>query len=145
MGECKRLCTCVGECRGAKGLGENWACALEEADCTDAAIADALPSILKPDSPPVDSGDKAALWEAIHEYVLRCGGDPGANIHGIIPKTQTVADIERIALSGPTEPAIAAWREQPKSHRDSLIEILSIPPGIHTYAAAALEALGEGE
>ena len=52
-----KVCTCVGFCKGKEGLGEGWACALEEADRTDAALVEALPTVLdaSPPSPPPDS------------------------------------------------------------------------------------------
>jgi hypothetical protein len=43
------------------------------------------------------SGDRAALWDAIHAYVLACGGDPSARVHGNVARMDAVVRVESAA------------------------------------------------
>jgi len=36
------------------------------------------------------------LWKYINEYVIACGGDPGAGVYGNVLRQKAVADIETL-------------------------------------------------
>lgn len=49
------------------------------------------------------------LWDAIHRYVIACGGDPGAHVHGNTPRMQAVVDVGKVvARVGARQPIDAS-------------------------------------
>ena len=41
---------------------------------------------------------KIDLWDAIHRYVVACGGDPGRRSYGNAARMNAVSDVEKIAF-----------------------------------------------
>jgi hypothetical protein len=48
------------------------------------------------------------LWDAIHRYVIACGGDPGKHVHGNVPRMDAVADVSKIVAREVTRRKIDA-------------------------------------
>lgn len=54
--------------------------------------------------------DRVALWDAIHRYVIACGGDPSKHVYGNTPRMQAVCDVENTVVDRqPITGEIGRW------------------------------------